>query len=102
MRECVEAAWARPAMRVFQGHIPFGLSDLLPGDARYATVLRDPIERTLSHYREVVRSASRWHSDWVFLQHATRSPPSPELTLVECLSHAATCPTTCRRGCSAG
>ena len=32
----------------------FGLRDVLPADARYLTVLRDPVERTLSHYGYLV------------------------------------------------
>ena len=36
------------------GHIVFGLRDALPADARYLTVLRDPVERTLSHYGYLV------------------------------------------------
>src|SRR5262245_36888531 len=36
------------------GHIVFGLNDALPANARYVTVLRDPVERTLSHYGYLV------------------------------------------------
>jgi hypothetical protein len=32
------------------GHIPFGVRDFLPPDSRYITFLRNPVERTLSHY----------------------------------------------------
>jgi hypothetical protein len=32
------------------GHLPFGVSQYLPNDTRYITFLRDPVERTLSHY----------------------------------------------------
>ena len=32
------------------GHLPFGVYQYLPSDSRYITFLRDPVERTLSHY----------------------------------------------------
>jgi hypothetical protein len=37
-------------MRVFQGHMPFGLHRLLPQKATYITVLRDPVDRGISDY----------------------------------------------------
>src|SRR5438477_7017615 len=37
-------------IRVFKGHMLFGLHEVLPQSATYITVLRDPIERTLSAY----------------------------------------------------
>ena len=37
-------------MKVFQGHMPFGLHRMLPQKATYLTVLRDPIDRGLSEY----------------------------------------------------
>jgi Sulfotransferase family len=37
-------------MRVFKGHMPFGLHERLPRPAVYITVLRDPIDRAVSEY----------------------------------------------------
>jgi Galactose-3-O-sulfotransferase len=37
-------------IRVFKGHMLFGLHEVLPQPATYTTVLRDPIERTLSAF----------------------------------------------------
>ena len=37
-------------IRVFKGHMLFGLHEILPQPATYITVLRDPIERTLSAF----------------------------------------------------
>lgn len=37
-------------IHVLTGHLPFGIRDRLPKDARYITFLRDPVERTLSQY----------------------------------------------------
>jgi hypothetical protein len=38
------------------GHIPYGVHHYLPSDSRYVTFLRDPIERTLSHYYRILSS----------------------------------------------
>ncbi len=35
---------------VISGHFPFGLHNLLEGDSRYFTLLRDPVSRTRSYY----------------------------------------------------
>jgi Galactose-3-O-sulfotransferase len=35
---------------VVRGHIPFALRPLFPSTARFVTFLRDPVERTVSHY----------------------------------------------------
>jgi hypothetical protein len=37
-------------MRVFQGHMPFGLHRVLPQSVSYITVLRDPVDRGISEY----------------------------------------------------
>jgi galactose-3-O-sulfotransferase len=37
-------------MRVFKGHMPFGLHKLLPQPATYITILRDPVDRAVSEY----------------------------------------------------
>ena len=36
--------------RVFKGHLPFGLHEALPQPATYVTVLREPVDRTISTY----------------------------------------------------
>jgi len=37
-------------MRLFKGHMPFGLHRHVPQPARYITLLRDPVDRTASEY----------------------------------------------------
>ena len=37
-------------MKVFQGHMPFGLHQRLPQAATYLTILRDPVDRGISEY----------------------------------------------------
>jgi hypothetical protein len=37
-------------MKLFKGHMPFGLHEFIPQPATYITVLRDPIDRTISEY----------------------------------------------------
>jgi hypothetical protein len=40
----------RARIRLLRGHMEFGLHEWLPRPSVYVTVLRDPVERTLSHY----------------------------------------------------
>jgi sulfotransferase famil protein len=68
LRERVQATLANGPFRAVKGHLTMGVRDLLPDDARYATVLRDPVERTLSHFGHVLRGA-RWRP--------RRLPPPP-------------------------
>ena len=41
---------AKGSVRAVSGHLTFGWADRLPPNARWITVLRDPVERTLSQY----------------------------------------------------
>lgn len=43
-------------LAVVAGHIPYEALALMPSAFRTLTVLRDPVERTISHYRELRRS----------------------------------------------
>jgi len=40
----------QPRYRAVIGHMKFGLHEILPGPARYATFLRDPVKRFISYY----------------------------------------------------
>jgi len=40
---------------VFKGHMFFGLHEVLPGPSWYITFLRDPVERSISHYKMLCR-----------------------------------------------
>lgn len=46
----------RAQVRLLMGHMPFGLHAFLPHPARYITLLRDPVERILSHYHFILRT----------------------------------------------
>src|SRR2546423_4081516 len=51
------AASPDPAVRVVAGPIPYGfLRPNLPADTRYVTVLREPVDRVLSHYFRLSQS----------------------------------------------
>jgi hypothetical protein len=41
------------------GHYPFGVRSSLPDDTRYITFLRNPVERTLSHYYSLLEVRRR-------------------------------------------
>ncbi|MEB3357427.1 MAG: sulfotransferase family 2 domain-containing protein [Synechococcales bacterium] len=43
-------------IKLFYGHMPFGAHQLLPQPCRYFTLLRDPVERVISHYAFILRS----------------------------------------------
>jgi hypothetical protein len=76
-----------PGVRALSGHITFGLAARLPRDARYVTVLREPVERTLSQYfffvrppaKRVGRAGAGFVPPWL-------PYPPPTLTLEECLT----------------
>ncbi len=40
---------------LLKGHIPFGLHEYLPQQSRYLTMLRDPVNRVISHYNYAAR-----------------------------------------------
>ncbi|MEE2731434.1 MAG: hypothetical protein VYA55_11480 [Pseudomonadota bacterium] len=39
------------SVRIITGHVPYGIHAQLPRQGRYVTLLRDPISRTLSHFK---------------------------------------------------
>ena len=48
---------------VLGGHAPFGIRRYLPDETRYVTLLREPIERTLSQYYSMLGLSSKWKSN---------------------------------------
>lgn len=57
------AAWPPErlaAIRLLQGHFPFGLHKLLPRPARCFTLLRDPVERVISYYYHARRDPGHY------------------------------------------
>ena len=56
----------RTAIRCLMGHMRFGAHELLPRVSIYITVLRDPLDRVISHYYYVLRSPDNvLHNDVV-------------------------------------
>ena len=45
----------RRAIRAIVGHMPFGIDEVVGGSWSYVTMLRDPVDRIVSHYAYVVR-----------------------------------------------
>ena len=50
----------RRDIHLLQGHFPFGFHDLLPLPNRYFTILRNPIERTISYYFHAMRDSQHY------------------------------------------
>jgi hypothetical protein len=46
----------REKIRVLRGHMHFGLHEHLPQPSTYITILRDPVDRTISNYYFVLRN----------------------------------------------
>lgn len=78
LRRRVAETLDRPGLEAVQGHITAGVLHLLPADAVLVTILREPVERTLSQYHHLITRTGRWQHDWL-------APPSPQLTIAECL-----------------
>jgi hypothetical protein len=49
------------AIRLFYGHFPFVVTEMLGGDLVTLTVLRDPVERTISLLRVMREQRAAWH-----------------------------------------
>jgi hypothetical protein len=47
-------------IKVLKGHMFFGLHEVLPKPSTYITLLRDPVERIISHYYYVLRNPSHY------------------------------------------
>jgi hypothetical protein len=66
--------------RVFKGHMPFGLHEVLPQPATYITVMRGPVERVLSAYffmKNYVLHPNYWkfrRERWTLEDFVRRSP----------------------------
>lgn len=50
------------------GHMPFGVHQFLPQQSSYITLLREPVERVISHLGHVIRNQHQWNAhdgnDW--------------------------------------
>jgi Galactose-3-O-sulfotransferase len=79
------AAARKPSVRALAGHITFGLRDRLPADAVWLTVLRDPVERTLSQYYFFVQPPGKRAGAGRGFVPPWLTAPTPDLTLEECL-----------------
>jgi hypothetical protein len=55
----------RRRIRLLHGHVPFGTHELLPQPTRYFTVLRHPVERTISYYFHAMRDPNHYLYDLI-------------------------------------
>jgi hypothetical protein len=67
-----------PGLEAASGHVPVGLLGLLPPAERYVTILRDPVERTLSQYYHLLGRRAAWRHEWL-------PAPTPELGLSDAI-----------------
>jgi hypothetical protein len=55
----------KAGIRLLRGHVGFGMHRYLPNPSSYLTILREPIERTLSYYSHICRVPSHYCHDIV-------------------------------------
>src|SRR6266571_6080643 len=83
------SALVEEEVRVVAGSVPYGaLRTHLPKGSRYVTILREPVDRTLSHYYWLTSPGSRSEAIQKLPKgEASRSltPPSPEVSLEQML-----------------
>lgn len=72
----------RGAIRVYMAHLPYAAREVLPPGTRTVSVLRDPVERTISLLRQFRR-----RPPW--LPEGARRPTLAEATLDEVYAHPA-------------
>lgn len=73
------------AIRYIHGHVSFGIHSLLSGPVTYITLVRDPVERLISHYWHAVTVRNHYLHDLVAdgrmsLYDYVRSDASPEIS----------------------
>lgn len=59
----------RRRLLVLKGHMSFGLHAWLPQPSTYITLLRDPVERAISHYYHILRTPHHTHHPTVVSQN---------------------------------
>jgi len=58
-------------IKILKGHMAYGLHAYMPQPCRYFTVLRDPLERVISHYYYVIRTPEHYLYETVTSQKMT-------------------------------
>src|SRR6059058_947433 len=77
----------KPHIAALAGHFTFGLAERELPPARYLTILRDPRERTLSHYSFLVQPRpGRAKAAGPAIMPGWLPPPPPGLSLEEALA----------------
>jgi hypothetical protein len=58
-------------IRMIRGHLAFGLHEFVPGPSTYFTLLRNPIERVISYYYFIRRTADHYLYDFALSEATT-------------------------------
>ena len=69
-------------IKIFKGHMFFGLHEYVPQQSTYITFLRDPVDRVISHYHYVRRTPTHYlynEAKKMSLKDYIKSKISPEL-----------------------
>ncbi|HID31333.1 MAG TPA: hypothetical protein EYP19_15220 [Desulfobacterales bacterium] len=61
----------RGRIRLLKGHMEFGLHKHFPHPSTYVTIMRNPVERTISHYYYVLQTPSHYLYDTVISNDMT-------------------------------
>jgi Sulfotransferase family len=54
---------SRSSLRLLHGHFAYGIHKYIPRPSRYVTVLREPIARVISAYKQILKRPSHEHHD---------------------------------------
>lgn len=55
----------RAEIHILKGHMAYGLHEYLPGSSAYITMLREPIDRTISFFYFVRQDPKHYHYDFI-------------------------------------
>jgi hypothetical protein len=71
----------RGEIHVLKGHMGFGLHEFMPQPSTYITIMRDPIDRTISYYHHILRKPDHYlHQEVVSEEMSLKEVVCGEMT----------------------